>query len=83
MVQIDKYEIYRTIACLIIGITTIIETAILYKFIENDTIALCVVYAVGFIGCFLINLVYKICDKKIEKYKKDNAKELSFDSSQL
>lgn len=83
MIQIDKYETYRTIACLIIGITTIISEAFICKFIENYTLALIVTFVIGFIGCFLVNLSFKICNKKIEKYKKDNGEELSFESSRL
>lgn len=83
MSQIDKYETYRTIACLIISISTIVGQAFLCNHINNFNLELLVTFVVGFIGCSLISLSYKICNKKSEKYKKDNAKELSFESAQL
>lgn len=82
MSQIDKYETYRVIACLIISISTLISAAFICKFIESYNLAL-IVTIIGFVGCSLVSLSFKICDKKIEKYKKNNGKELSFESSQL
>lgn len=83
MIQIDKYKTYRGIACLFISIATIISIGLFGKSIENDTLAVIVMFAIAFVGCFLINLNFKIFDKKIEKYKKDNAEQLSRNSSQL
>lgn len=83
MTQIDKYENQRTIVCLIISIATIISAGYSSNLIKNDILAVIVMFAIVFAGCFLINLAWKICNKKIEKYKKDNAEQLSLDSSQL
>ena len=83
MSQIDKYGTYRVIACLIISISTLISAAFICKFIESYNLALIVTFIIGFVGCSLVSLSFKICDKKIEKYKKNNGKELSFESSQL
>lgn len=83
MSQIDKYETYRAIACLIISISTLISETFVCKFIESYNLALIVTFVIGFVGCSLVNLSFKICEKKIEKYKKEHGEELSFESSQL
>ena len=83
MTQVNKYKTYRGIACLLISITTIILMGFFGAKFENDILAIIIMCTIGFIGCLLINLAYKICDKKIERYKKDNAEQLSLDSSQL
>ena len=53
------------------------------KMSENDILAVIVMFTIAFIGGSLVEISYKICDKKVEKYKRDNAEQLSFESSQL
>lgn len=83
MSKINKYEMCRSIACLIIGMATIVGNAFICSYIDSFILAFGAGLIVAFIGCFLINLSFKICDKKIEKYEKEHSKELSQESSQL
>lgn len=52
MTQIDKYETYRAIACLIIGITAIISMGLFGTLIEDDTLACIIMCSIAFIGGF-------------------------------
>ena len=83
MSQIDKYEDCKTLACLIIGIVGGVAVGFICVHIDSFILAFGAGLIVAFVGCFLINLSDKICDKKIEKYEKEHGKELSQESSQL
>lgn len=83
MYKIDKYEICRTVACLIISMATIVGGPFIFVYISSSILKYGLVIVVAFVGCFLMNLSFKICDKKIKKYKEEHGKELSQESSQL
>lgn len=83
MYKIDKYEICRTVACLIINMVTIVGGPFVCMYIDSFILAFGAGLAVTLFGCFLMVIFYNIFDKKIKKYKEEHGKELSQESSQL
>ena len=83
MIQIDKIEDIRTICTLLIGIATLSGSALCIAYITNDWIALISVSIITFIGCLAIELIFNSFERKIKKYMKDHAEDISLDCSLL
>lgn len=74
MYKIDKYEICRTVACLIISMATIVGSPFVFMYIDSFILAFVAGFAVALFGCFLMIIFDNIYDKKIKKYKKEHGK---------
>lgn len=81
--MIDKYENKRTFLCLIISVLTIVCSGYIFTLIKNDILSIILGFSVSILGCCLINFVFNFYNKKIKKYEKDNAEQISLDSSNL
>lgn len=82
MTKIEIYETIRTILFLIITISTIVS----YGFantIKDDCWFFIIVYLISIVAIGIVESVDYFFKKKIDKYKTDNAKNISLDCSKL
>lgn len=83
MKNIETYELHRAgWSILVILVMTVLD-GLCVRFIENGTIffMLCIISFI--VACLCINALFNFYGKKIEKYKKEHADELSLDSFRL